>query len=41
MTIDRESIIDLDINVSGAEILQKVIKQIRKIDSVFDVKRIH
>ena len=41
MTIDRESIIDLELNVSDVEILQKAIKQIKKIDSVFEVKRIH
>lgn len=41
ITIDRESIIDLDINVSDTNVLQKAIKQIRKIDSVFEVKRIH
>ena len=41
MTIDRESIIDLEINVSDTDILQKAIKQIKKIDSVFEVKRIH
>ncbi|MNP33379.1 GTP pyrophosphokinase [compost metagenome] len=38
-TIDKECIIDLSINVESSEKLQKVIKEIRKIDSIFEVKR--
>ena len=38
---DREVNIELEINVSDTQILQKVIKELKKIDSVFDVRRIH
>ena len=38
---DREVVIDLEINVQDIEILQKCIKNLKKIDSVFDVRRIH
>jgi GTP pyrophosphokinase len=38
---DREVDIDLEINVSDIDTLQKAIKELRKIDSVFDVKRVH
>lgn len=41
ITVNKEEIINLSINVSDTQILQKVIKQIKKIDSVFEVKRIH
>ena len=33
--------IELEINVSDIDSLQKAIKELRKIDSVFDVKRVH
>ena len=38
---DRELVIDLEINVQDIEVLQKCIKNLRKIDSVFDVRRVH
>lgn len=38
---DREVVIDIEINIQDIETLQKCIKNIRKIDSVFDVRRIH
>ena len=38
---DREVDIELEINVSDIDSLQKAIKELRKIDSVFDVKRVH
>lgn len=38
---DREVDIELEINVIDIETLQKAIKELRKIDSVFDVKRMH
>lgn len=38
---DREVDVELEINVSDIDILQKVIRELRKIDSVFDVKRMH
>lgn len=38
-TMDKECIVDLSINVDSSEKLQKVIKEIRKVDSVFEVKR--
>lgn len=41
ITINKEEIIDLNLNVSDTQVLQKVIKQIKKVDSVFEVKRIH
>lgn len=41
ITINKEEIIDLNLNVSDTEVLQKVIKQIKKVDSVFEIKRIH
>lgn len=40
ITIDRENIIDLGINISDTEKLQSIIRSLKKIDSVFDVKRI-
>ncbi len=40
VTIDRENIIDLGINISDTEKLQSIIRGLKKIDSVFDVKRI-
>ncbi len=41
VTPDRELVIELVINVPNTEILLKVIKEIKRIDSVFDIKRIH
>lgn len=41
VTEDREVIVELVINVLDTETLQKVMKSFRKLDSVFDVKRIH
>lgn len=38
---DREVNIELEVNVLDIETLQKVIKELRRIDSVFDVKRMH
>lgn len=41
ITINKEEIIDLNLNVSDTQILQKAIKQIKKVDGVFEVKRVH
>jgi len=38
-TEDRTCIIDLKIEVNSAAELQKIIKALRKVDSVYDVKR--
>ncbi len=38
-TEDKECIIDLTISIGGVDELQKVMKEIRKVDSVFDVRR--
>lgn len=40
VTPDRENIIDVAISIQDIEKLQSVIKSVRKIDSVFEVKRI-
>lgn len=40
ITQDRENIIDLGISISDVEQLMNVIKNLRKIDSVFEVRRI-
>jgi GTP pyrophosphokinase len=40
VTQDRENIIDLGINISDVEKLQNIIRQLKKIDSVFEVRRI-
>ncbi|MDD3304182.1 MAG: bifunctional (p)ppGpp synthetase/guanosine-3',5'-bis(diphosphate) 3'-pyrophosphohydrolase [Clostridia bacterium] len=41
LTDDREVIVELITYVSDTETLQKIIKALRKVDSVFEVKRIH
>jgi GTP pyrophosphokinase len=38
---DREVIIEIGINVLDIETLQKCIRELRKIDSIFDVRRMH
>ena len=40
ITPDREIGLVIMINISSAQELQKIIKEIRKIDSVFEVRRI-
>ena len=40
VTPDREIIIELVVAVPNTEILLKVLKEIKKIDSVFETKRI-
>lgn len=40
-TPDREIVISISLNISDVYELQDVIKTIRKVDSVFEVKRIH
>ena len=40
VTQDREAIIEIVVNVSNTDTLQKVLKELKKIDSVFDTKRI-
>ena len=40
ITQDRENIIDLAVNISDVEQLMNIIKNVRKIDSVFEVRRI-
>lgn len=37
--LEKECIIDLSISIDSSEKLQKVMKELRKIDSVYDVKR--
>ena len=41
VTQDREAVIELIVNVPNTDALQVLLKNIRKIDSVFDTKRIH
>lgn len=38
--LNRQTIIDLTIKVNSSETLQKVIKEIRKIDSIYEVSRV-
>ena len=40
VTTDRENITNLSANIKDIDTLQNVIKTLRKIDSVFDVRRI-
>ncbi len=40
VTPDRESIIDLGVSISNTEKLQSVIRNLKKVDSVFEVKRV-
>lgn len=41
VTHDRENIMDLKVSVANIEMLQSVIKNLKKVDSVFEVKRVH
>lgn len=41
VTEDREVIVELVVDVSDTETLQKIMKSLKKVDSVFDTKRIH
>jgi len=38
-TTDNECIIEITVNIDSVEQLQKLMKDIRKVDSVFDVRR--
>lgn len=40
-TPDRENIIDLGVRISNTENLQSVIRNLKKVDSVFEVRRVH
>ena len=40
ITTDKENIMGFSLSISDVSELQKIIKEIKKIDSVFEVKRV-
>ncbi len=41
LTVNKEEIIDISIDVTDTQILQRLMRKIKKVDSVFEIKRIH